>query len=86
MRFNINDRVRVKLTDLGRKIHRENWEPIVAPRAYHPRDEDKDGWSEWQMWELMNMFGPHLANGSPVPFETEIEIVDGLKLRDLTNS
>ena len=79
MKFNVNDTVRVRLTDYGRRCLAENYHrlsvsfgaPIHAP---NPKP-DADGWTEWQLWELMQEFGSHMSMGSPVPFETTIELV-----------
>lgn len=81
MEFNVNDKVRVRLTHHGRDILRG----IVADyRQKHPKanalflfpQESDDGWSEWQLWELMSTFGEHCYNGCEVPFETTINIPD----------
>ena len=75
MRFNVNHKVKVKLTEIGHKIHRADFDQLgMKSITYQPPQEDKRGWSEWQMWELMRLFGPHLYNGCNVPFETEIQI------------
>ena len=67
MRYNFNDMIRVRLTDEGRRIHRANHERLLEmmpPAArdaigpYQPKEEDADGWSEWQGWDLMREFGP----------------------------
>lgn len=77
--FNINETVRVKLTDHGRKIHREHFRklnatiPVTADLKYMPPKEDAEGWSEWQMWCLMEAFGPHIGMCREQPFETSIE-------------
>lgn len=83
MMFNINHEVRVRLTNVGRKAHRENHDNLYKfmgekanEFAYLPPKEDADGWSKWQLWELMREFGRCCGNGFPVPFETEIEIID----------
>jgi len=65
MDININDIVKVRLNDAGRKILKN--EPYVLARI-----EDKDGWSEWQLWELMRIFGPHLSLGAAPPFEKNV--------------
>ena len=86
MKFNINNSVKVKLTDFGRKVHRENMNRIFEfvpqyrtdkyyNRHYKPK-EDSAGWSTWQMWDLMSNFGHCIRLGGEVPFETEIEILD----------
>lgn len=81
MKFNINGKVRVKLTDHGRAVHAADhalfWEKVGArkPPAYMPPTEDADGWSEWQLWVLMEAFGPHTHIGLNNCFETTIELV-----------
>lgn len=75
--FNINDDVYVKLTDLGRKIHRQNFDAIMAGSnfQYFPPNEDEDGWSKWQLWDLMSQFGSHISMGfKMIPFETTIKL------------
>jgi hypothetical protein len=75
MKFNINHNIKVRLTEKGREIHRKQWDELgIKSFAYSPPKEDKHGWSEWQLWDLMREFGPHLWNGCEVPFETEIKI------------
>ena len=61
---NINNYVLVKLTDVG--------EAILKEQNYQLPAEDENGYRKWQLWVLMNTFGPYLNNGSPVPFETII--------------
>lgn len=76
MKFNINSKVRVRLTERGRRIHRENFWNLMGDKHKYKPPEEVDGWSEWQMWELMHEFGANCYNGCTVPFETEIELVD----------
>jgi hypothetical protein len=52
MIFNINDRVKVKLTLYGRSKLFEN-------EFYFLPEEDEDGWSEWQLWVLMEQLGKY---------------------------
>lgn len=80
IRFNVNDHVRVQLTDLGRQIHRDYWTPFcLSGYPYKAPEEDAQGWSKFQLWDLMKTFGKHLGNGQPGPFATEIEILtDGV--------
>lgn len=78
--FNINGGVRVKLTDLGRALHRKKHSDLFAKyhaveRPYIPPVEDQDGWSEWQMWSLMQWFGEFIYLGCDPPFETTIQII-----------
>lgn len=79
--FNINHCVRVRLTDFGRKIHRQQFRklnsslPLESELKYMPPSEDENGWSEWQMWILMMRFGEHMGMGGDIPFETTIEML-----------
>lgn len=74
-KFNINDTVKVKLTEHGKKIHREDWDSVFGNNSnftYTPPREDENGYSSWQMWELMRWFGNHCRIGFDNPFETDI--------------
>ena len=81
--INVNGKDRVRLTDKGREILREQHENLYralrdpgAPTwEYVPPTEDADGWSEWQLWDLMSRFGPYIHLGFDPPFETNIRIV-----------
>jgi len=74
----INDTVRVRLTDHGRNIFRRQIEAInlKSPRARlaTAKQEDADGWSRWQLWDLMETFGQFVGLGRESPF-TEIQAV-----------
>lgn len=76
--FNVNHYVRARLTPLGHKIHRANFEKLFEGSSftpvYTPPKEDVDGWSKWQMHDLMNTFGGCLYSSVSIPFETTIQI------------
>lgn len=80
-RFNINDKVRVRLTDHGHFVHRKSHEQLVGHMRpgirdefpYIPPIEDSDGWSEWQLWDLMRTFGPHIWMTGEMCFATGIQ-------------
>lgn len=71
----------VRLTPLGRKIHREEYEllqkkcPTLFKFSYIPVREDENGWSKWQMWDLIHTFGPYIGLAKTLPFETTIKII-----------
>jgi len=67
LKININDKVRVRLTEYGKQCLAENYAKLsMASPNLKP---DADGWTEWQLWHLMQEFGQHIAMGLPVPFE-----------------
>lgn len=75
--FNMNDVVEVKLTDFGRKVHREDhvkdWGDSFD---YTPPKEDEDGWSRWQIHALMLYFGKYMHLGcAELPFETPARLL-----------
>jgi len=80
-KFNINNSVKVKLTEKGRTIYYNRdvelnkfyGKEVIKPRL--PK-EDKDGYFQIQLWELMRLYGPHMFNGCEQPFETEIILGD----------
>lgn len=75
--FNINSCVFVKLTDTGKEeLKRQHdsinlqlngrlgeWKGVV---------EDSEGWSKWQLWDLMNRFNSMLSNGNNTAFDPVI--------------
>ena len=68
--FNVNHKVKAKLNDRGRKIQAEYY----APFGDGPKP-DSDGWTEYQMWCLMHVFGEHCYMGPEPPFETNVRII-----------
>lgn len=75
--FNMNEHVKVKLTERGREILKQRHKEIFKGRdiKYTPPVEDEDGWSEWQLWCLLEEFGRELCCGISGPFETGIKIL-----------
>lgn len=76
--FNINDYVWVKLTDKGREKLRTNFEFMFAGMPSSPkyirRQEDDDGWSRWQMHDLIQQLGDAVGMGRSLMFEPGIQV------------
>ena len=74
-KFNVNLDVKVKLTNWGREVyeayHLKEY-GLSTKFPFVPRLEDENGYSTWQLWHLMNVFGQHIGLGMPHPFELEI--------------
>jgi hypothetical protein len=75
--FNTNHTVRVKLTPIGRaELERQHEElrksfPKLGPWTFRVDDE---GYTEFQLWSLMEQLG-HLCHlGMQTPFETDIQL------------
>ncbi len=75
--FNVNDYVEVQLTDEGRaflkKQDEEFYKDYPAVRKYTPKREDENGWSQWQMHELMEELGSG-TSVAKLRFATSIRI------------
>lgn len=80
--LNLNDYVWIKLRDNGRAILRARdarWSQLYATSyGYLPiaeqQEAEHDGWSCWQLWSLIEIFGPALGLGCDPPFETAIRL------------
>ena len=86
IKFNINDYVWVKLTDVGRKLLKEQHEKFNklmescgGPATPYQPPIEIDGWSKWQMWDLFHRLGGQLKMGFDLPFVSNILLED---LRD----
>jgi hypothetical protein len=64
--LNCNDEVWVQLSDEGRSIFAA--EQLRYPQHFRLRLEEVDGWSRWQLWRLMQVFGHRMYNGCTPPF------------------
>ncbi len=79
--FNLNDTVRVRLTDHGRKVLREQRAALLGRLPEDLREsllmvnEDAEGWSKWQLWQLMGELGRHMVMGRENVMEMNIELV-----------
>jgi len=79
MIINMNDKVKVRLSDFGRQVHKQWVQTTMGGKfKFEPRAQDDEGWSEWSVWELMQTFGPFMRMGMPqVPFvDNEIKVPD----------
>jgi hypothetical protein len=76
VRFNINEMVRVRLSPEGRLIHRRQHDELrrqyPSIGKYTPPKADAEGYTRWQLWHLMQTFGPSITLGSKPPFEMEM--------------
>lgn len=64
---NLNEIIKVKFTDYGRDIYYHRFDDLINRGALclkpsYPK-VDEDGYSEIQLWEFMQIFGPHIRMG-----------------------
>jgi hypothetical protein len=83
--FNTNCKVWVRLTAKGKEVYNKHWDKyirwanITAPEL----KPDKDGWVEFQLWDLMNIFGESHYNGCDIPFEGNVILFDKADFKTL---
>lgn len=86
-KFNINHYVKVKLTELGKEIYfnkdeelKDDLEKRGVNASYIEKsypEIDEDGYTEFQLYDFMNIYGKYLAVGMRgLPCETEILFYD----------
>lgn len=81
--MNINDKVKVQpcrlpvqLTPFGADIWNKRWDGLNIPSAYTQQKVTPFDYIELQLWDAMNVFGPHMRMGSDVPFvDCQMEIM-----------
>ena len=66
MRINLNDPVKVKLTDWGKEIYFHQYDRVnkaVGREICKPRfpKEDEFGYTEFQLWRFMELYGEHIG-------------------------
>lgn len=72
--INLNDTVKVKLTDHGKDIFYHQYDELneslgkqlISP--CFPR-VDEEGFTKMQLWQLMKLYGPYIDLGKENPFE-----------------
>ena len=67
IRINLNEHVKVKLTDHGKDIYYHRYDKLAEmwPRnkcfePHYPK-VDEDGYTEFQLWEFIELYGPYIG-------------------------
>ena len=79
MKINLNEPVKVKLTDWGKEIFYHQYDrvnKVVGREVCKPRypKEDENGYTEFQLWCFMELYGEHMGMTLPNVIEP-LEIV-----------
>ena len=81
IRINLNESIKVKLTDWGKEIYYHQYDGVnqIAGREIckpsFPK-EDENGYTEFQLWDFINLYGTHMGMTLPnviKPFEIVYE-------------
>lgn len=77
IKINLNDFIKVKLTETGKDIFNHRFDELnekLKKQAYKnmPLKEDENGYTEFQLWDFMQIYGSHMYFAGPTvidPFE-----------------
>lgn len=82
LNFNINNHVKVKLTEEGLKILESQYneklikypgiDQVIGP--FEAPQVDEEGYSQFFLFELMEIFGDYVRGSDVMPFEKDIKI------------
>lgn len=70
VRINLNEPIKVKLTDLGKEIYYHQYDELnrtvgwIVCNPSFPK-EDADGYTEFQLWHFMELYGHHIGMAKP---------------------
>lgn len=81
IRINLNEPIKVKLTDWGKEIYYHQYDrtnQIAGREICKPKfpKEDEDGYTEFQLWCFIELYGDHMGMTLPNVIEP-LEIVYG---------
>ena len=79
IRINLNDPIKVKLSDWGKEIYYHQYDranQIAGREICKPKfpKEDENGYTEFQLWCFMELYGEHMGMALPNVIEP-LEIV-----------
>ena len=75
LNFNLNQKVKVRLTSSGVEYLKKRHARLFT-RSYSPPKVDKQGYSTWQLWDLMGVFGECLQYPTiDPPFDPDILLI-----------
>lgn len=85
IKYNVNNRIKVKLTEYGKSILEREVAATMSmlktlnfTDEYSPYPEDDDGYTEFQLWNFMRIFGNHFEAGSHLIVENnELVLIGG---------
>lgn len=77
IKINLNDFIKVKLTETGKEIFNHRFDELnekLKKEAYKniPLEEDENGYTEFQLWDFMQIYGSYMYFAGPTvidPFE-----------------
>lgn len=82
-KISLNDFIKVKLTDYGKGIYFHRTDDLVAKypllrNRLKPRfpEVDENGFTEFQLWDFIQLYGPHIYMGGENVIEDIMIYID----------
>lgn len=80
-KFNVNCYMAAKLTDHGKDIYYHQWDEL---NKFHGKEVikptypevDENGYTEFQWWDFMRIFGPHMFCGADLVVKKNYVYID----------
>lgn len=66
--YNLNENVHVRLNNTGRNIYKNHMQSLNSNLSTEP-EVDENGYTKFQLWDLMHIFGKYISLGLPTPFD-----------------
>ncbi len=87
--INLNEWIKVKLTDLGKEIYYHRYDKLnktYGREVLKPSlpSEDEDGYTRFQLWKFIQLYGAHIGMGAPNVIDP-LEIVYGGEINARTD-
>lgn len=77
-KWNLNYHIKVKLNRYGREIHRKYFDDLDRKLGLGINNNgaktDEFGYTEYQCWQLMKIFGPYMNEVTNEPFDFRVLI------------
>lgn len=67
-KINLNENVKVKLTDFGISLYKLRYD--------NDPKKDEQGYTSFQLWTLMNIYGLYIGMAKDAPFDLDILLKD----------
>ena len=66
--YNLNKTVYVRLNNIGRDIYKNYIQSLNSNLSTEP-EVDENGYTKFQLWDLIHIFGEYIDLGLPTPFD-----------------
>ena len=76
--YNLDKTVYVRLNNIGRDIYKNYIQNLNSNLSTEP-EIDENGYTKFQLWDLIHIFGEYIDLGLPTPFDKNCIYVKEMK-------